>query len=147
MIAKLFGWTGTAWTKIKADVNSALMINESGGPFAPIRVYNGGSALTTDADPNTAVLAPGDARVIQWPTAYWTASSFGFVAALGGTSIVGRFWIYEAANAKWLPIGNLITLTIGATQGATATLNSTVKPFYFQITTVTGVTELYYGLL
>lgn len=150
MIAKLFGW---AWTKLKADANSALMINETGGSFAPIRVYNGGASLPLDTDPNVAGLLPSDARVLQWPTAWAASNQSTFTSALTA-SVFGpatkaatlRLWVYEAVNGKWLSPINTITRTVGGAQGGSFLVGQNIKPLYLQITANTGVVELYYGI-
>ena len=100
-----------------------------------------------DADPNAAVLLPTDPRVVSWPNYGNVATGIALAAILGGTSIVGRFWMYDTTSTKWVPVGSLITLTVGAAQGTVQTAARS-KKLYWQTTVVTGVvTDLLYGLV
>lgn len=100
-----------------------------------------------DSDPNTTSLAPTSPRVLPFPPFGNVATTIYIASILGGTSLIGRFWCYDTASGKWLPIGGLITITTGAAQGSAATGMRTRK-FYWQTTTVNGVvTDLFYGAL
>ena len=98
------------------------------------------------ADPNTAGVLPTNPRVIPYPS--YGQRYFSNVAAsiLGGTSLVGRLWMYDTGSGKWLPTGNLLTATVVGTSGTISATIGRSKAIYFQITTVTGaVTDLSYG--
>lgn len=109
--------------------------------FKPIRVYNGGSALSADTEPNSA--APDETRIVNYtPSPAGTGIIFG--SAFGGTSLVYKVWGYSPAHSKWIPLSAAITVNADA-GSVSANVGQTWKKIFVQITTVTGATEFFYG--
>ena len=110
--------------------------------FKATRVYNGGSALANDNDPNTT--APAAERVFEMPPIPSTGGVV--ISAFGGTSTTCRPWIYDPVSGKWLATTATVN-TVASGQGNTISVGPSVKKVFIQIVANTGVTELFYGAL
>lgn len=119
-------------------------------------ITNGGSALTTNADPNTvggggagsvaALQALG--RIITTPPGPFVTSAYALVAfSYDGTSAIVRFWWYDDVQLIWVPNGNVGTLTTASTNSLAQAVGCMPgAKFYCQITSNTGVTKIAFTL-
>lgn len=96
------------------------------------------------ADPNT--VSPNASRVLAWPAFSDRLTRTVAFNILGGTSLSGRFWLYDTPSGKWIPTGNIFTATNTGPASTTIGSGGFTKKLYLQITAVSGpVTDLTYG--
>lgn len=98
-------------------------------------VSNNGSAIPTDAAPNTT--APDEKRVLATPDTSPGASLGVYGMVEGGTSIAVQLWIYDSGLKRWQKLGAAATIEADNAEdfGASVPLGARLFP---QITTVTG---------
>jgi len=117
-------------------------------------VQNGGSAIATDSDPNSA--APAAARIIKHPGSIsgsvqingGTSCSLR-VACVGGTSMTTIVYWFDDTLSLWVPFGAAAATltTAGANQLAFNIGNVSGSRWFARVVANTGVTAFGYGLV
>jgi hypothetical protein len=103
-----------------------------------------GSAIGLDPDPNTVTLASlvAAGRVFYTPKQRMVRGNGIFFAhSVDGTSITGKFWMYDDFDAVWLGLANAGTATTATNNLISGSWVADCK-YYLQVTANAGVTKV-----